>query len=136
MRKQSLFMIVISFAVVAAFLTGCAGTQKASDSNFKTPEVTLSQAEVSSYFGYWFYNNKVQPTNPADAKPGNNGAPLIYSFVFDVKNPNDFPVLMDNLKFTVALEGFDLNTVGVPGSDLDSRRQDEPGAGTLCARYV
>jgi len=113
MRKQSLFMIVISFAVVAAFLTGCAGTQKASDSNFKTPEVTLSQAEVSSYFGYWFYDNKVQPTNPANAKPGNNGAPLIYSFVFDVKNPNDFPVLMDNLKFTVALEGFDLNTVGV-----------------------
>ena len=112
MRKQSLFMIVISFAVVAAFLTGCAGTQKASDSNFKTPEVTLSQAEVSSYFGYWFYDNKVRPTQPANAKPGNNGAPLIYSFVFDVKNSNDFPVLMDNLKFTVALEGFALNTVG------------------------
>jgi hypothetical protein len=112
MRKQSLFMIVMSFAVVAVFLTGCAGTQKASESSFKTPEVTLSQAEVSSYFGYWFYDNKVQPTNPAGAKPGNNGAPLIYSFVFNVKNPNDFPVLMDNLKFTVALEGFDLNTVG------------------------
>jgi len=111
MRKQSLFMIVISFAVVAAFLTGCAGTQKASDSNFKTPEVTLSQAEVSSYFGYWFYDNKVQPTNPANAKPGNNGAPLIYAFILNIKNPNDFPVLMDNLRFTVALEGFDLNTV-------------------------
>ena len=111
MRKQTLFMIVISFAVVAAFLTGCAGTQKASDSNFKTPEVTLSQAEVSSYFGYWFYDNKVQPTNPANAKPGNNGAPLIYAFILNIKNPNDFPVLMDNLRFTVALEGFDLNTV-------------------------
>ena len=111
MRKQSLFMIVISFAVVAAFLTGCAGTQKASDSNFKTPEVTLSHAEVPSYFGYWFYDNKVQPTNPANAKPGNNGAPLIYAFILNIKNPNDFPVLMDNLRFTVALEGFDLNTV-------------------------
>jgi hypothetical protein len=112
MKKQSLFMILISFAAVAALLTGCAGTQKASDSNFMTPEVTLSQAEVSSYFGYWFYDNKVQPTQPANAKPGNNGAPLIYAFVFNVKNPNDFPVLMDNMKFTVALEGFDLNTVG------------------------
>jgi len=111
MRKQSLFMIVISFAVVAAFLTGCAGTQKASESSFKTPEVTLSQAEVPSYFGYWFYDNKVQPTQPANAKPGNNGAPLIYAFILNIKNPNDFPVLMDNLRFTVALEGFDLNTV-------------------------
>ena len=112
MRKQSLFTILIGFAAVAALLTGCAGTPKASDSNFRTPEVTLSQAEVSSYFGYWFYDNKVQPTQPANAKPGNNGAPLIYAFVFNVKNPNDFPVLMDNMKFTVALDGFDLNTVG------------------------
>ena len=112
MRKQSLFMIVISFAVVAAFLTGCAGTQKASESSFMTPEVTLSHAEVPSYFGYWFYDNKVQPTQPANAKPGNNGAPLIYAFILNIKNPNDFPVLMDNLKFTVSLEGFDLNTVG------------------------
>ena len=69
MRKQSLFMIVIGFAAVAAVLTGCAGTQKASDANFKTPEVTLSQAEVTSYFGYWFYNNKVQPSLPENAKP-------------------------------------------------------------------
>jgi hypothetical protein len=111
MRKQSLFMILISVAAAAALLTGCAGTQKASDSNFKTPEVTLSQAEVSSYFGYWFYDNKVQPTQPANAKPGNNGAPLIYAFILNIKNPNEFPVLMDNLRFTVALEGFDLNTV-------------------------
>jgi hypothetical protein len=112
MRKQSLFMVFISFAAAAALLTGCAGMQKASESNFKTPEVTLSHAEVPSYFGYWFYDNKVQPTQPANAKPGNNGAPLIYAFVFNIKNPNDFPVLLDNMKFTVALDGFDLNTVG------------------------
>jgi hypothetical protein len=112
MKKQSLFMVFISFAAAAALLTGCAGMQKASESNFKTPEVTLSHAEVPSYFGYWFYDNKVQPTQPANAKPGNNGAPLIYAFVFNIKNPNDFPVLLDNMKFTVALDGFDLNTVG------------------------
>lgn len=112
MKKQSILMAFFGLAVAAFLLAGCAGMQKASESNFKTPEVTLSQAEVTSYFGYWFYNNKVQPTNPANGKPGNNGAPLIYAFVFNVKNPNDFPVLMDNMKFTVALEGFDLNTVG------------------------
>jgi hypothetical protein len=111
-KKQSILRALFGLVVAAFLLTGCAGMQKASDTNFKTPEVTLSQAEVSSYFGYWFYDAKVQPTQPAKAKPGNNGAPLIYAFVFNIKNPNDFPVLMDNLKFTVALEGFDLNTVG------------------------
>jgi hypothetical protein len=112
MKKQSILTAFFGLAVAVFLLAGCAGTQKASEATFKAPEVTLNQADVSSYFGYWFYNNKVQPTNPANAKPGNNGAPLIYSFLFDIKNPNDFPVLMDNLKFTVALDGFDLNTVG------------------------
>lgn len=110
MRKQSICMTWICVMVAAVFLAGCAGmSSKPSASNFKTPEVMLSHAEVPSYFGMWFYDNKVQPTR---GKPGNNGAPLIYAFIFDIKNPNDFPVLMDNLKFTVALEGFELNTVG------------------------
>jgi hypothetical protein len=112
MKKKSMLMTFLGMAMAVFLLAGCAGMQKASEANFKTPEVTLSQADVPSYFGYWFYDNKVQPARPANAKPGNNGSPLIYSFLFNVKNPNDFPVLMDNLKFTVALEGFDLNTVG------------------------
>ena len=111
MKKQSILMAFFGLAVAAFLLAGCAGMQKASESNFKTPEVTLSHAEVPSYFGYWFYDAKVQPSLPANAKPGNNGAPLMYAFILNIKNPNEFPVLMDNLKFTVALEGFDLNTV-------------------------
>jgi hypothetical protein len=112
MKKQSVLMTLFGLAAAAFLLAGCAGAQKASDATFKAPEVALSHAEVPSYFGYWFYNNKVQPSLPENAKPGNNGAPLIYAFIFNLKNPNDFPVLMDNLKFTVALEGFELNTVG------------------------
>ncbi len=135
MRKQSLFMILISFAAVAALLTGCAGTQKASESNFKTPEVTLSHAEVPSYFGYWFYDNKVQPTQPANAKPGNNGAPLIYAFILNIKNPNDFPVLMDNLRFTVALEGFDLSTVNSQEQTWVPAGKTSSVEGALCAGY-
>ncbi len=111
MKTQSIRLIV-AVAVAALLVAGCAGTQKASESSFKTPSVTLNRAEIPSYFGFWFYNNKVQPSLPADGKPGNNGAPLIYAFVFDIKNPTDFPVLMNNMKFTVALDGFDLNTVG------------------------
>jgi len=108
MKTKSILIIFFGLAMAAFLMAGCAGTQKASDSNFKTPEVTLSHVEVPSYFDMWFYDNKVQPTR---GKPGNNGAPLIYAFILNIKNPNDFPVLMDNLRFTVALEGFDLSTV-------------------------
>jgi hypothetical protein len=128
MKTQSILMTFLGLAMAVFLLAGCAGMQKASEANFRTPEVTLSQAEVPSYFGYWFYDAKVQPSRPANAKPGNNGAPLIYAFVFNIKNPNDFPVLMDNLRFTVALEGFDLNTVSsqeqtwIPGGKTSQLR--------------
>jgi len=111
MKKQSISMTLFGLAIAILLLTGCAGMQTASEATFKTPEVTLSHAEVSSYFGYWFYDNKVQPTQPANAKPGNNGAPLVYAFILNIKNPNEFPVLMDNLKFTVAVDAFKLTTV-------------------------
>jgi hypothetical protein len=73
----------------------------------------------------WFYDAKVQPTR---GKPGNNGAPLIYAFIFNIKNPNEFPVLMDNLKYTVSLDGFDLNTpssqesIWIPGGKTTQLR--------------
>ena len=108
MKKQLILMTFFGLAMAAFLLAGCAGMQKASESNFKTPEVTLSHAEVTSYFGMWFYDAKVQPSL---GKPGNNGAPLVYAFILNIKNPNEFPVLMDNLKFTVALDDFDLTTV-------------------------
>jgi hypothetical protein len=83
-------------------------TAKPTEKNFKEPVVTLENMEVAHAFGYWYFSNKVEPTK---GKPDNVGAPLILAFTFNVENPNDFPVLMDNLKFTIAFEEFDLNTV-------------------------
>jgi len=125
MKKQSIRMTLFGLAIAAFLLAGCAGMQTASEATFKTPEVTLSHAEVPSYFGMWFYDNKVQPTR---GKPGNYGAPLIYAFIFNIKNPNEFPVLMDNLKYTVALDGCDLNTpssqeaIWIPGGKTTQLR--------------
>jgi LEA14-like dessication related protein len=39
------------------------------------------------------------------------GAPLDLAFTFNVENPNDYAVLLEDIKFTVAFEDFDLNTV-------------------------
>jgi hypothetical protein len=95
--------------VVAAVFTGCATLQsKPTAKNFQTPVVTLDSMEVAHTFGYWYFSSKVEPTK---GKPDNVGAPLDLAFTFNVENPNDFAVLMENLKFTTAFEEFDLNTV-------------------------
>ena len=91
------------------FGAGAGKEVKATQKNFKTPVVTLNRVEVAHYWGYWFYGAKVEVTR---GKAGNNGAPLDLNFVFDIENPNPYPVAMENLNFTVAFEDFDLNTVG------------------------
>lgn len=91
-------------------LTACAMFEvKPSQQNFKAPVVTLDRVEVAHYWGYWFYGAKVEATR---GKPGNNGAPLDLNFVFDIENPNPYPVALENFNFTVAFEDFELNSVG------------------------
>jgi len=86
--------------------TSCATIPTAA--NFKAPVITLEAYEVPQYDGYWYYGGK---TKPAKGKAGNHGAPLPMSFLFNVKNPNPYPVLLEGYKFTVNFEGFDMVTV-------------------------
>jgi hypothetical protein len=89
-------------------MMACATGSKPTKANFKAPVVTLNAVDVAHYWGWWYFSNKVAPTK---GTAGNYGAPLDLAFVFDVHNPNNFPVMMDGFRFTVAFEEFDLNTV-------------------------
>lgn len=121
MRKKSVLLTVFSVFVIAAFLSGCAGMQaKPTAASFKEPVVTLDAMEVAHAFGYWYFGNKVEPTK---GKPDNVGAPLDLAFTFNLQNPNAFPIQLENLKFTVAFEEFDLNTVST-----DATQWIPPGA--------
>jgi hypothetical protein len=108
MKKQTVLMTLLSLAMAAFLLAGCAGMQTASESNFKNPTVTLSHAEVPYYTGYWYYAKAVAPTK-GDAN--DNGAPMQMAFIFDIKNPNDYPVMLQSLKFSVLFEDFEVNTL-------------------------
>jgi hypothetical protein len=95
----------------SVFLGGCAGMQKASESNFKDPMITLSHVEVQKYWGWWFYGAKVEPTK---GTAGNNAAPLALAYIWEIKNPNSYPIELQEFTFTVAFEDFDLDTVILP----------------------
>jgi LEA14-like dessication related protein len=110
MHKKSIIRRWLSVIAVVALFAGCAQMAvKPDQMNFKTPVVTLDSMEVAHAFGFWYFSNKVQPTK---GKPDNVGAPLDLAFIFNIENPNEYPVKMESLKFTVAFEDFDLNTVG------------------------
>ena len=107
MRKKTIVFIGLVALVATAFFTGCAGTQKATETNFQTPAVTLEYVDVAHYFGWWYYSPKIKPTK---GKAGHNSAPLDYAFIFNIKNPNSFPVMLDGFKFACVIDGIQLNS--------------------------
>ena len=109
MQKRLILLIGVCLLFVPGLLFGAGKVTKATQKNFKLPVVTLSRVEVAHYWGYWFYGAKVEVTR---GKAGNNGAPLDLNFIFDINNPNPYPVALESLNFTVGFEDFDLNTVG------------------------
>jgi hypothetical protein len=56
--------------------------------------ITLSHAEVANYWGWWYFAKSVEPTA---GEAGDYGAPLNLAFIFDIENPNPYPVQLENL---------------------------------------
>jgi hypothetical protein len=109
MQRKSFILMCLCVFVVAALLMGCAGMMaKPTEKNFKAPIVTLSHVEVQNYWGWWYYAKKVEPTK---GTAGDYGAPINLAFIFHIENPNEYPVMMEKIQFTMGFEDFDLNTV-------------------------
>jgi len=70
--------------------------------------VALEIVQVPSYFGYWYYDAKATPLK---GKPGANSAVLPVAFLFNITNPNDYPIKLDGFVFTVGFENIDINIV-------------------------
>ena len=108
-HRNTMICKYILILVALGFLAGCAGmAAKPTDQTFKAPTVTLDSLEVAHYWGWWYYAKAVAPTK---GTAGNYGAPLDLAFIFNIENPNPFPVMLESLKFTVAFEEFDLNSL-------------------------
>ena len=107
--NKRLTVLVVWF--MAMSLSSCATTPggPGTGSAMKAPTVALDSVELAHYWGYWFISNKTEPTK--GKLTANVGAPLDLAFVFNVTNPNPYPVQLEGLKFTVAFEEFELNTV-------------------------
>jgi hypothetical protein len=105
--KLALTLILILCLAGAAPLVA-AEKAKPAASDFKAPVISFASFEVPQYDDYWYYDGKVTPTK---GKPADRGAPLPMSFVFNIYNPNPFPVLLEGITYTVSFDmEFDLIT--------------------------
>jgi hypothetical protein len=98
MRTGDLGLIVVLFLVTLS-VAGCA-TMAGTGGAPQPPLVKLERVEVASYFPY-------------AAPPAR--VPLVLGFIFNLSNPNESPVALEEMKFTVSFEGkpgeyFALNT--------------------------
>jgi len=108
MDRKTALMIAFFFGAGLISIS-CAGMRtKPTEANFKPPGVSLESVQVTQYNGYWYYDGKVTPTK---GKAGANSAMLPMAFLFNITNPNEYPVKLDGFGFTVAFEGFEVNLV-------------------------
>lgn len=109
MTKKSTILLMALIVGMGMMFASCAGMQgKPTAANFKDPIVALDSVQVTQYNGYWYYGGNITPTK---GKAGANSAVLPLAFVFNITNPNDFPVQLDGFGFTIAFEDFDVNMV-------------------------
>jgi len=108
MQKKINVLTVMSVIMMVALLFGCAAMQKPSESNMKDPVITLSHVEIPYYTGYYYFSNKVEPTK---GNAGNWGAPMLMAFIWEINNPNAYPVMLDGFNFSINFEDFEVNTV-------------------------
>jgi hypothetical protein len=110
MRALTLAVVLVA-AMVGLSLTGCE-TTKVSEGSGKaqSPEVVLDRIEVAHSWVSGVEGQK--PEFYVDAKE-KRGSPLDLAFVFDIHNPNDFKIMLDELRFTMAFEGFELTEPSV-----------------------
>ena len=77
---------------------------------FEAPVITLERVEVASIQPFFVkprvgYKDEKEPGKDLAA-----GGILNLAYVFNIKNPNKEPVMLDEMTFTTAFDGFEVNT--------------------------
>jgi hypothetical protein len=76
----------------------------------KPPVITLERVEVASLQPFFMTKAKVKNKEGKESVY-QGGSILNTAYVLNIKNPNKKPVMLDELSFTIAFDGFDVNTV-------------------------
>jgi hypothetical protein len=108
--KKRVALIVTLLFTVGFVLVSCAGLEtKPTEASFKAPVVKLSSIQPSYYEGFWYYGKAKPELGTAPA--GGGSSPLSLDFVFEITNPNDFPIQYESSDFYLYFEDYELRVV-------------------------
>ena len=110
MNKKMVLMTVLVFGL-GVVLASCAGMQqvKPTEANFKSPAITIDSVQLSYYTGFWTYG-KAKVTLGKAPKFGGSSA-VTLAFVFNIENPNPYPVLLEDAQFFLFFDDYELRIV-------------------------
>ena len=91
-KKLALFTLLV-FAVGVVSISCVTAQVKPTESNFIAPKVTLDSIQVSYWEGFWHYGKAKVEKGKAPKFGGSS--PVTLDFVFEITNPNQFPVKLD-----------------------------------------
>jgi len=94
------------------------------------PVITLDRVEVASIQPFYMRQTVIGKNDDGSPKMGAVGysSTLSLAYVFNIKNPNKEPLMLDEIQFTTAFEGFDVSTAiayedaWVPGEKTNQLR--------------
>lgn len=101
-------MTVLLFALAVVFAS-CAAMQKPTAANFKDPAIKLDSVQLAYYEGFWYYGKA--KVAMGKAPKGGGGSPVTLDFVFNITNPNTYPVLLDSSQFFLYFDDYELRIV-------------------------
>jgi hypothetical protein len=107
--KRSVWTMILLLGAAVAF-SSCAGMHvQPTESNFKAPVVKLDSIQLSYWEGFWTYG-KAKVTKGKAPKFGGS-SPVTVEFVFEITNPNNFPVNLTSAQFFLYFEDYELRVV-------------------------
>ncbi len=124
-KKSTVLLIALIFGIGALFAS-CAGVQtKPTAANFKDPVITLDYIGPSYYEGFWYYGKAKVAMGKAPA--GGGSSPVTLEFVFEIANPNSYPILLDSSQFFLYFDDYelrivkDMNEMWIPAGKTNSK---------------
>ncbi len=124
MNKRLALMTVLLFGLAVVFAS-CAAMQKPTAANFKDPVIKLDSVQLSYYEGFWTYGKAKVAKGKAPKFGGSSAVTL--AFVFEITNPNNYPVMLDRSRFFLFFDGYelrmvhDLNSMWIPAGKTNSK---------------
>lgn len=108
-RSAPGFVIIVSLTLF--FLAGCQ-TLGIAPGKAQAPVITLERVEIASIQPYYTLPRIgfKDCNSPGTAGTYGYSSTLNLAYIFNIHNPNSFPVMLDDIQFTTAFEGFDVNT--------------------------